>query len=717
MTSAVSLDAPSEPHLAAAEPADRKLDLSVPGIHCAGCIARIEAGLRDVPGVTEARVNLSLKRVAVTHSGADQITDHLLQRLEKLGFEASPLDARTLELRKGTDNKGLLLRLGVAGFAAMNVMLLSVSVWSGADGATRDFLHWVSAAIALPALVFAAQPFFASAWTALRVWRLNMDVPISLAIFLASATSLYETAMSGPHAYFDAALSLTFFLLLGRYLDHLTRAKARSAAVELAALDVPMAHVRTAQGIETRHVSDLSEGDIVFVKTGARIPVDGQVVEGASELDNALLTGETCPVPVSRGATVYSGTLNLSGPLEIAVTSTGSDTLLGRIGALVQAAENTRTRYTSLAERAAGFYAPAVHLLALAAFAGWQIATGDTRLAINIATAVLIITCPCALGLAVPAVMTAANGRLFRAGVLVKDGTALERLAEIDTVILDKTGTLTQGNLRLASAPSQSDLSLAAALAQGSAHPLARSIAKRAQDTGVRPARVQDITEIPGKGIQGMFNANRVRLGHANWCGVTSELTGVQSWLAQDGHPPVAFQFEDQLKPGAAEMVKELKSLDLKVILLSGDSQAVTDKVASQLDIETALGNVAADQKYNFVIGCAGKALMVGDGLNDTAALTAAHVSAAPGKAIDTARTAADLVLLRDDLMILPASIRLARASRHRILENFAIAAAYNAIAIPAALAGFATPLLAALAMSASSITVSLNAMRLRGLR
>ncbi len=694
-----------------------QIDISVPDIHCAGCIARIESGLRDVPGVNEARVNLSLKRVAVKCEPGQEMPQTLLGRLETLGYDASLLDARTLETYKESKGRDLLIRLGVSGFAAMNVMLLSISVWSGADGATRDFLHWVSAAIALPALAFSAQPFFTSAWRALRVWHLNMDVPIALAIALAAATSLFETAMSGPHAYFDAALSLTFFLLLGRYLDHLTRAKARSAAVELAALEVPTARLRTAQGTETRHVSELRPGDVVLVSPGGRIPVDGSVVAGASELDNALLTGETRPVPVAAGSDVFCGTLNLSGPLEVEVSNTGADTQLGRIGALVQAAENARTRYTSLAERAAGFYAPVVHILALAAFIGWQSATGDTRLAINIATAVLIITCPCALGLAVPAVMTAANGRLFRAGVLIKNGTALERLAEIDTVILDKTGTLTQGNLRLVVVPGTHDLALAAALAEGSAHPLARALAKRAKDLGLRLPKVQDVTETPGKGIAGTYRGQEVRLGNAGWCGADAALPGVQTWLRRADQPPVAFEFEDDLKPQAAAMTARIRALGLDLVLLSGDTQEVADKVAAELGITQAHGNVSPDGKYEFVRKRGGKALMVGDGLNDTAALTAAHVSAAPGKAIDTARTASDLVLLRDDLMVLPDSIELARAARKRILENFAIAALYNAFAIPAALAGFATPLLAALAMSASSITVSLNAMRLRGLR
>ncbi len=696
-------------------PRSQSIDLTVPEVHCASCIARIERGLKAMQGVEDARVNLSLKRVHVTYDKDRSAPEDLISKLGRLGFEASELDAETLKQATRDGDRGLLLRLGVAGFAAMNVMLLSVSVWAGAEGSTRDFLHWISAAIALPALVYAARPFFSNAWRALSARSLNMDVPISLAIVLASGTSLYETAMGGPHAYFDAALSLTFFLLLGRYLDHLTRAKARSAAVELAALDVQVANLRTEDGITTRRISELRPGDVVMVGTGGRVPVDGTILRGATELDNSLLTGETAPVPAAAGDDVFSGTVNLSGPIDIGVKETGEDTVLGRIASLVRTAETARTRYTSLADRAARLYAPLVHLLALAAFVGWQLTTGDTRLAITIATAVLIITCPCALGLAVPAVMTAANGRLFRAGVLVRDATALERLAEVDTVVLDKTGTLTTNTLLLRGAPPPEAMRLAAALAEGSSHPLARAISRAAGAAGLTPAQVGKVTEIPGKGIEGRSGGKRVRLGQAAWCGARARTPGVRTWLAVEDEEPVAFEFEDQIRSGAGKMVADLKSLGLEVILLSGDAQPIAEAVARQLGIDQAFGEVAPDKKHDFIQNRPGKVLMVGDGLNDTAALAAAHVSAAPGRAIDAARSAADLVLLRGDLTVLADCLRIARSARRRILENFAIAAAYNAVAIPAALSGLATPLLAALAMSSSSITVSLNALRLRG--
>ena len=397
-------------------PAEARLALSLPGIHCQACISTVERELNAHPGIHSARVNLTLKRALIEAEPDVQATD-LIPLLEGAGFEAHELDLAALAATQNDKaGRDLLMRLAVAGFASMNVMLLSVSVWSGASDATRDMFHWISAAIAFPAVIFAAQPFFANAWTALRVGRLNMDVPIVLALVLALATSLWETSLSGEHAYFDAALTLTFFLLAGRYLDYRTRAVARSAAEELAALEVPRA-IRLLDGDEYEvPVADLAIGDLILVRPGGRMPVDGEIMDGQSELDRSLLTGETLPVFAEPGLAVSAGEVNLTGPLTIRATAVGEDTSLHRMADLVAIAESGRSRYTSLADSAAKLYAPGVHILSALAFAGWYLWTFDIRTALNIAAAVLIITCPCALGLAVPAVTTAASGRLFKKG-------------------------------------------------------------------------------------------------------------------------------------------------------------------------------------------------------------------------------------------------------------------------------------------------------------
>ena len=692
--------------------------LSLPGIHCAGCISGVERALLAVPGVMQARVNLTLRRAAVQAS-PDVTAETLTDALARAGYEAHELDpgvlASTTADRQGRD---LLMRLAVAFFAMMNVMLLSVAVWAGADGVTRDMMHWISAAIAIPAVIFSGRPFYVSAWGALRAWRLNMDVPITLAIVLAVGTSLYETMHSGHHAYFDAAIALCTFLLAGRYLDHRTRASARSAAQELAALEVPRA-LRIMDGREeTVAVADLRMDDVVRVKPGGRIPVDGRVLSGQSEIDRSLMTGESLPAFAGAGTLVSAGEVNLTGPLSIIVTAAGQDTALHRIADLVAVAEAGRGNYTSLADQAAKLYAPGVHILAVVAALGWWLYTQDLRIALNIAAAVLIITCPCALGLAVPAVTTAASGRLFRKGLLIKNGTALERLAEVDTVVFDKTGTLTTGAptpLALADLPGDG-ARVALALAQGSAHPLSASLAQALAARGTRSAHVTDLAEVPGFGVKGMWQGQLVRLGRAAWVG--AEATGdTASFLSLGDGAPMAIPFADSLREGAADLVAALQAQGKRVILISGDTGAAVTRFAQTIGITEVTAEALPQDKAALVADLAAhgaKVLMVGDGLNDTAALAAAHVSISPASALDAARSASDMVLMGKSLAPIADAMRTATSARARIRENFTIATVYNVLAVPFAVAGLCSPLIAALAMSSSSITVGLNALRLR---
>jgi P-type Cu2+ transporter len=706
---------PAARPVSAVAPIDGRLMLSLPTIHCAGCISAVERALEGAPGVNSARVNLTLKRASVDADGTVTAED-LVGILAHAGYEAHELDPGILSATEADAGaRDLLMRLAVAGFAMMNVMLLSVAVWSGAEGATRDMMHWISAAIVLPAIVFTGKPFYVNAWSALRAGRLNMDVPISLAIILAVGTSLYETMLSGEYAYFDAAIALTFFLLAGRYLDYRTRASARSAAQELTALEVPRA-VRLRGGVEeTVGVADLAPGDVVLVRPGGRIPVDGQVVQGNSEIDRALMTGESLPAFAGPGSAVSAGEVNLTGPLQINVTAAGKDTSLHRIADLVAIAESGRSRYTSLADQAARLYAPGVHILAVLAAIGWYLYTWDLRVALNIAAAVLIITCPCALGLAVPAVTTAASGRLFRKGMLIKDGTAMERLAEVDTVVFDKTGTLTLGTPQAVGleALSDSEAQVALGLARGSSHPLAQALVKGL--TGPA-ATLSDLQEVPGFGVEAIWNDLPVRLGRAAWVG--AEAPDVTATFLQIGDgAPLALTFTDSLRPGAAAALRGLKANGLRVLLISGDARGAVRRFADEIGIEEVMAEALPAEKAARIaeLSDAGaKVLMVGDGLNDTAALAAAHVSISPASALDAARVASDMVLLGQDLAPIADAFDVAVKARARIRENFTIATVYNVVAVPVAIAGFATPLAAALAMSASSITVSLNALRLK---
>jgi Cu2+-exporting ATPase len=702
----------------AALPKDVNIILSLPSIHCAACISGVERILGATDGVHGARVNLTLKRAQI-EADSDVTADDLIGILERAGYEAHELDTTALRATD-TDKAGrdLLMRLAVSGFAAMNIMLLSVAVWSGADGPTRDMFHWISAAIALPTIAFSAQPFFKHAWTALRAGRLNMDVPISLAIGLAVATSLWETSLSGEHAYFDAAITLTFFLLAGRYLDHRTRAAARSAAEELAALEVPRVWRVTDEGEEQIAMSELAVGDLIRVRPGGRMPVDGEIVEGQSELDRSLLTGETRPIYAGPGAAVSAGEVNLTGPLTIRANAVGRDTSLHRMADLVAIAESGRSRYTSLADKAAKLYAPGVHILSALAFLGWYFYTFDLRTALNIAAAVLIITCPCALGLAVPAVTTAASGRLFRKGLLIKDATALERMAQIDTVVFDKTGTLTAGAPEVVNLGDHSrrDLSITLALAEGSSHPLSQSLAKAVRDAGIAPAKITDVTEYPGHGTEGTWMGQTVRLGRGSWVG-GGDSAETCAWLRVGDTVADPFRFADQIRDGAEALVAKLKEDGFEVMLLSGDTTPAVEAFAHRIGITKWVAEALPQDKAARIaqLTDSGKhVLMVGDGLNDTAALAGAHASISPASALDAARVASDVVLLGKSLEPIADALSTSRVAIKRIRQNFTIATWYNIIAVPLAVAGLCSPLIAALAMSSSSITVSLNALRLK---
>ena len=694
----------------------QEIQLSLPTIHCAGCISTVENGLLNLAGVQDVRVNLTRKRATVRAAQGIEV-EQIVAAVAALGYEAQPLDSATLSAGESDRAaRDLAMRLGVAGFAMMNVMLLSVAVWSGATDATRDLFHWLSAAIALPTIAFSARPFFSSAFAALRVGRLNMDVPISLAILLASGMSLFETAVHGEHAYFDAALSLTFFLLAGRYLDQRMRSVARSAAAELAAMEAPTALRLTDNGAETVRLAEVAVGDTLLVQPGAKVPVDGTVATGTSEMNRAFLTGETDPVVVGPSDEVRAGEVNLTGALHMTVTAVGADTLLHALADLVSVAEEAKSRYNSLADRAARIYAPAVHLLALAAFVLWLWVTGgDVRFALNIGVAVLIITCPCALGLAVPAVSTVASGKLFRAGILVKHSSALERLAEVDEVVFDKTGTLTLGTPKLTNADALDDqtLAVAVALAQNSGHPRSKAILAAASGRALPQVALTDVTEHPGFGVEARWNGAVVRLGRGEWLGVDDGGTAIRIGADQ----AVLLQFVDSQRQGAQALIDSLKARGLPVSLLSGDTEAAVGALVANLGITDWTAGMFPQDKIDILQAKARagrKVLMVGDGLNDLGALSVAHVSIAPASAIEATRVGADMVLVSPDLSKIDAAIGLARSARRRILENFAVAAIYNAIAVPLAFIGLATPLAAAIAMSSSSIVVSLNALRTR---
>ncbi|ASY69219.1 nitrogen fixation protein FixI [Sinorhizobium fredii] len=695
----------------------RQTDLSVPGVHCGACIAAIEGALRARSEVERARVNLSSRRVSIVWKeevgGRRSDPGEFVSAITACGYQTHLLTSGEDE---GDDLlKQLIRAVAVSGFAVTNIMLLSVSVWSGADAATRDLFHWISAMIAAPTLVYAGRFFYQSAWNALRHGRTNMDVPIALAVTLSYGMSLYETIGHGEHAWFDASVTLLFFLLIGRTLDHMMRGRARSAISGLARLSPRGATVVHPDGTrEYRAVDEIRPGERLMIAAGERIPVDGRVLSGISDLDRSVVNGESAPVAVDPGDVVQAGTLNLTGPLTLETTAAARDSFLAEIMGLMEAAEGGRARYRRIADRAARYYSPAVHLLALLTFIGWMLVEGDVRHAMLVAVAVLIITCPCALGLAVPVVQVVAAGRLFQGGVMVKDGSAMERLAEIDTVLLDKTGTLTVGEPRPVNAHEIAPgvLATAAALAAHSRHPIAIALHHAARRSHLEG----DIREIPGAGIEARTTDGVYRLGSRSFaCGASGVSGGLpEAVLSFDRQELACFRFEDRLRPAARESIATLHELGLATGILSGDREPVVAEVGSRLGIANWRAELSPRGKVEAAAAGGRRVLMVGDGINDAPVLRAAHVSMTPATAADVGRQAADFVFMHQSLTAVPFAIEISRRAGRLIRQNFALAIGYNLIAVPIAILGYATPLVAAIAMSTSSVIVVANALRLR---
>ncbi|HEY2135354.1 MAG TPA: heavy metal translocating P-type ATPase [Xanthobacteraceae bacterium] len=702
------------------------IDLAVEGVVCGGCIRRIEGSVQELPGILAARLNFANRRLAVEWRDDALDAARIVDAVERLGYRAYPFRPERAELEEARHAARLMRCLAVAGFAAMNIMLLSVSVWSGntdMSPETRDFFHWLSALIALPAAAYAGQPFFQSAFAALRARRVNMDVPISIGVCLALGMSVVETLGHATHTYFDSAVMLLFFLLCGRYLDHAMRRKTRAVAGNLAARKADVAHRLDAGGeIVTVPVAALAPGDRLLVRPGECMPADGVVLSGASEIDESLVTGETDRRAVASGATVYAGATNFSGALTLRVTAAGAGTLIDEVERLLERAVAARSRYLRLADRAARFYAPVVHATAALTCVGWIVAGASLHDAIITAIAVLIITCPCALALAIPAVQVVASGALFRRGIILNAGDAIERLAEADTVVFDKTGTLTLPEPRVANAGElEADLlEKAARLAMASRHPLAAAVAREARER--RP--VEGATEEPGQGACGIIDGGEARLGSAAFCGIPFRVavavpgTSVICFAHAGRHAVLAVR--QSLRPDAVEIVRALAARGLDLHIFSGDRPAAVAPIAAALGIASWRGAMKPADKISALESLKAKGrrvLMVGDGINDAPALAAAHVSVSPISAAHIAQAQADALFLGERLAPVLDAVRIATRARRLMQQNLWLAVIYNAVAVPFAIAGLVTPLIAALAMSGSSLLVTLNALRAAGRR
>ncbi|MFO0388369.1 MAG: heavy metal translocating P-type ATPase [Alphaproteobacteria bacterium] len=688
----------------------------VDGMHCPSCVAIIEGALKKQDAITSARLNLSTRRLRVTWKGSAALGDSWISLINSMGYRAVPFDPETAETSEKKEEKFLLRCLAVAGFASGNLMLFSIPLWTS-DGvemgqATRTFFHWVQAAIAIPAIAYSGLPFYRSAWKALKEFRTNMDVPISVAVILATLMSVFETATFGRHSYFDSGVMLLFFLLIGRYLEARARGRARSAAHDLLQMMTGFATVLHESGNqEIIPLSEIKEGMILLVAAGEKIGADGVIVTGASEIDTSLITGESQSRGVDLGSEIFAGTINMTAPITMRVTKAGERSLLAEIIKLMESAEQAQAKYVTVADKISGWYTPVVHMLAAGTFIGWMVFGAiEWQLALLYAATVLIITCPCALGLAVPVVQVLASGKLMRSGILLKSGSALERLATITHAVFDKTGTLTMGKPSLTSTHSPEQLQLAASLAVHSKHPLSQALTKAYKGI-ILPLKV---TEIQGCGLE----ANGVKLGKRSWA---TPLTDdgdntLELWLSEDGKPPIRFTFADQLRADAKEVIAVLQSAGIMPLLLSGDRKEVTKDIAVTLGIDVSEGALTPVQKTDRIAALktsGAHVLMVGDGLNDAPSLSSATVSMSPASAMDITQNAADIVFQGDKLRPVLTAWRIATFSQILVKQNFALAILYNVIAIPLAVAGMVTPLIAAIAMSSSSLLVIANAMRL----
>jgi Cu2+-exporting ATPase len=692
------------------------LDLIVRGASCGGCLAKIEGGIAKLPGVETARLNLSTGKLRVEWSG-NLKSKTIVETVSALGYGATAFDALKIDAESERTERRLMTALVVAGVGTAAVMFFSEPLWFGTDlsAEAQSILRWLSAAVAIPVSAFAGQPFFRSAVASILRRRLNMDVPISLAIVLALGLSIYETIAGGRHSFFDAAVMLLFFLLIGRVLDARLRRRAYAAANELASMQTATATRLNSNGVaEAVRVSDIRPGDMLLVAAGEQLAVDVEVVSGESDGDFRLVTGEVEPARVAPGQKLYAGTVNLSSAVRVRALAAANDSLMGDIARLLEAGEQKKSSYRRLADKAAELYVPQVHATAALGFVGWLVFGASAAQATYVAVTVLIITCPCALALAAPLVQVVAAGRLFREHIYLSSGDALERLAAVDHVILDKTGTLTLGDPVLRQESNQEPgLRQAAQLARASRHPFSRALVRVA---GAGPI-AEGINEYPGQGVSGLVEGRPARLGSASFVNVASQ-SGSELWFAIEGEPPVTFHFEDRLRSDAADAVARLKAMGMEVELISGDGSERVASAAHAAGILHWKAGATPQSKAAHVqaLESSGlKVLMVGDGLNDAGALAGAHASIAPGGAVDVSRLASDCVFSGDSLWAIVRIVEIARSARLRMRENFAFAALYNLIVIPVALFGMVTPLIAAVAMSASSVVVTLNALRMAG--
>ncbi len=715
----------------------REASLILEGIVCAACVWLSEHHVGQLPGVLEFRVNYSTHRARVRWDERQTRLSEILKAIAAIGYIAHPFDPSRQEALQKRERAVALRRLAVAGLCSMQVMMIAVGLYAGEyqgmEVWIRDFLRWICLILAIPVVTYSAMPFYTAAWRDLRNGRLGMDVPVALAVLAAFAASVWYTWQGGGEVYYDSVTMFVFFLLTGRFLEMTARHRAGQISEALVRMLPATATRLDADGSESVvPIAELVPGDRVLVRPGETIPADGRVEDGASSVDESLLTGESLPVPRQRGEALIGGAVNVESPLVMRVEKVGADTVLSAIVRLLDRAQGEKPRLALLADRIAGWFVAALLVVAAGVFLTWW-SLRDFDTAFRIMLSVLVVTCPCALSLATPTAIIAATGALTRLGVLTTRGHALETLARTTHVIFDKTGTLTYGRPQVvavepvgAGLEPRRCLALAAALERGSEHPIGRALTAAA---GAATEAATDLRNTPGSGVEGWIGGRRYRVGRPEFVLAASDRAvvsrtdlGVSStWVAlgDDSGPLAWFELTDTLRPGAAAAVSALKARGLVVELLSGDRPEAVAHVAEELAIARAEGGLSPQDKLDRLRTLQDQGAivaMVGDGVNDAPVLAAAQISLAMGSGTQLAHATADMILLSERLDHLVSGVDMARRALVIMRENFAWAIGYNLVALPLAAGGWLAPWMSALGMSFSSLLVVVNALRLRRL-
>jgi P-type Cu2+ transporter len=729
----------------------REINLLVEGIHCAACVWLIENSLQALPGVEEARVSLTGRRLKLRWDNGRLKLSRALRRLADIGYAAVPFDPEAAEGALRRRNRTLLYRMAFAGFAMMNLLWISIALYAGADrGEFRGLFQWIGFAIATPTLLFAGYPFFKGAWSGLRAGTLGMDLPIAIGASITYLYSLYVTVSATPtgEVYWDTVVNFLFVILIGRYLESVSKQQAVASTQRLLDLQPKVATVLRGEEEVVVPVRAVGVGETVLVRPGEKIPVDGEVTGGESRIDESMLTGESAPVHRGAGERVCAGTINGSGVLRVRTEGLLKDTALGQIIKLVEDAQTSKAPIQRVADRIVPWFVAATLVLATLTFLWWV--RTDFETALLAATAVLIITCPCAFGLATPMAIAVASGLGAREGILVKNGAVLESLSSIDHFVFDKTGTLTEGKPAVTAAhrPQDAwdgadpaalspalrrDLAALAALERFSEHPAAAAVLDLCARAGIAAAKeeVADVRVQAGAGIAGQVGARGVAAGTADWLdalgaerfprkqGTVAGEGRSAVHVAIDGREAMVLQTEDRLRADALTAVTRLKEQGIRVTMLTGDRLATAQRIADDLGGVEVIAEVLPKDKDQVIARLqrgGHRVAMVGDGVNDAPALVRADVGIAMGSGTDVSIASADIVLMSSELEKVHQAAALSRRTLRTIRENIGISAAYNLVMVPLAMAAMVTPLVAAISMPLSSLAVIGNSARLRGL-